>query len=175
MYCPNLFCFPFLCSSFHVRCVQGILFCLRNTPGSIAQSVALTIVLSDSLLHQKIITLILMRIISIINTNGWGASMDACKRAMFEACVQIRKNLLGLRPAAPIAPRPPPPPLLPPPPRPRPPPGGLRPPPGGFAGLPLPFTAGLPFHFGAGGSSTGSLAARAPIALQPAARAPIAW
>jgi hypothetical protein len=52
---------------------------MHDTPGSTAQSVAFTIVLSDSLLHKKIITLILMRIISNINTNGWGASMDACK------------------------------------------------------------------------------------------------
>ena len=160
-------------------CVGVVVLPMHDTPGSTAQSVAFTIVLSDSLLHKKIITLILMRIISNINTNGWGASMDACKRAMFEACVHILKNLLGLRTAAPIAPRPPPPP----PPRPRPPPGGLRPPPGGLrpppgglraGGVPLPF-AFLPPHFGAAGRITGSATARAPIALQPAARAPIAW
>ena len=40
---------------------------------------------------KKITTLILMRMINIFNTNGWGASMDACMRAMFEACVKIRK------------------------------------------------------------------------------------
>ena len=40
---------------------------------------------------KKNLTLILMRVINIINTNGWGASMDACMRAMFGACVKIRK------------------------------------------------------------------------------------
>jgi len=164
-------------------CVGVVVLPMHDTPGSTAQSVAFTIVLSDSLLHKKIITLILMRIISNINTNGWGASMDACKRAMYEACVHILRNLLGLRTGAPIAPRPPPPP----PPRPRPPPGGLRPPPGGLrpppGGLrpppggffPLPFAFALrPPHFEAAGRITGSTA-RAPIALQPAAPGLPAW